>query len=582
MQEHQHPGSSPSATQAPAVSPAPPAPQQEGAPLPPAELLDEDDDANFEFRPVVKYAGIGVLLALLVGVEFATYRGGYARGYSDAAHSGEVEASINAAAVENLRHFMQVASADDDSLLSTIANRGSALAWIREPSVRREAEWLLAQSALDRGKGEDITDLLAELFRDAPATDVWARRALIAARSLSATADAEPALEVYRAAIARFAALGNNDTRLVAMNEMATLLATSSGEGNLAALNTLQEEAASLGEGGRLLRADILAYMGRLHRDRGDMQAATTCFEKALDGVELNEAPLLADASVCYGLALLEKGNTERAEALLREGVARLGNTPAETTYHVDALRALAQLAQQRGDLQEALALLYRAEGVATNRLPANDSFWSCLYDQRGWINLLREAHDAALEDFRRAISISASDELLIQAYEGAGRCCIVKGMEGFAVTYLGKSAELRERLKAHDVSSLARVYQLLGQAHDMQGDSAAASIAYARCTELLANATGEEDAELRLSALMGRAYAQGQLQNWADAITLWEQVLPLVAGDAPRETEVRNQLNLCRRHGSATAEDSDEEAEAHEAEAPKPAPRRRSRRSRR
>ncbi len=582
MQQHPQPGSPLAAQQVrPAAAPAP-APRQK-APAQPApelseELYEEDDDANLEFRPIVKYTGIAVLLGLLVGIEYATYTGGYERGYRDATHSGVVEASINEAAVANLRNFMQVASADDDTLLSTIANRGSALAWIREPTVRREAEWLLAQSALDRGKGEDITDLLAELFREASATDVWARRALIAARYLAATADTASATEAYRTAIARFAALGNSDTRLVAMNELASLLAGSSDDTTLSALDALQGEASGLGDAGRLLRADILAYMGRLYRERGDQAAAMRCFEDALVGVNADEVPALAGASVCYGLALLEKGDTQRAENLLREGVSRLGDTPADVSYLISGLRALAQLEQERGAADAALAHLYRAEGAATNRVPAHNNFWGCLYDQRGWVNMLKGAHDAALTDFRRAIDLPAADDVLLQSLEGAGRCCIVKGEADNAVLYLAKAAELRERLMAHDHSALGRVYLLLGSAQDMRGDSTAAATAYGRSTELLAAATGADDLENRLSAHMGRAYALGQLGQWAEAATLWEQAQPLVAGDAAREAEVRNQLTLCRRHGAATADDADDE-EAEPQEAPKPRPRRSSRR---
>ncbi len=580
MQQPQQPTPPQVAAQQPAPRAVSSAARSEELPQP-DEFL-EDDEANLEFRPVVKYAGIAVLLALLVGIEYATYTGGYSHGYREAAHSGEVEASINRAAVENLRHFMQVASADDDTLLSTIANRGSALSWIREPSVRREAEWLLAQSALDRAKGEDIPDMLAELFREAPATDVWARRALVAARYLAATADSASALEVYRIAIDRLAALGNNDTRLVAMNEMASLLASTPGEETLTALDALQGEASSLGEAGRLLRADILAYMGRIHREHGNQEAAMRCFEDALAGVKADEVPALAGASVCYGLALLEKGETERAENLLREGVSRLGDTPSDVTFLVTGLRALARLEQERGAADAALAHLYRAEGAATNRIPAQNSFWGCLYDQRGWVNLLKGAHDAALTDFQRTIDLPAAEDVLLQSFEGAGRCCIVKGDADNAALYLSKSAELRERLMAHDASSLGRVHLLLAQAQDMRGDSAAAAAAYARSMECLASTSGQDDAENRLSAHMGRAYALAQLGQWADAATLWEQAQPLVAGDAPREAEVRAQLALCSRHrdSNAAPEGADEEAE--ETPASRPAPRRRSRSRRR
>ncbi len=571
MEPHQQPGAS-RVPQEPAATRQTPAPRS--AECPP-EVYDwpQDDEANLEFRPVVKYTVIGILLALLVGIEYATYEGGYSHGYRDAATSGEVQASINNAAVQNLRHFMQLASADDDTLLSSIANRDSTLAWIREPSVRLEAEWLLAQSVLDRGKGADVTDFIAELFRSAPATEVWARRCLLAARVLAATADAPSALETYRCAIERFASLGIADTRLVAMNELGSLLASLSDETAMTSLDALQKEASGLGEAGRLLRADILAYMGLRYREHGDQVASMRCFEEALAGVDIEEVPALAAASVCYGLALIEKGDTQHAEALLREGINRLGDSPSDVSYLVSGLRALARLEQERGAADAALALLYRAEGVATNRVPADNNFWGCLYDQRGWVNLLKGAHEAALNDFRSAIDRpGVAEDVLLQSLEGAGRCCIILGDADNAVLYLSKSAELRENVAAHDVSSLGCVYLQLGQAQDMRGESASAAAAYERSSELLASSDKAEDKENRVAALMGRSYALGQLGQWKEAAALWEQVQPLVAGDSPRETEARNQLALCRRRiSNNTAEEvSDVEAEADEPPAPR------------
>ncbi len=565
------------------IAAAPRSPEPQPAGQEPQEYYGwpQEDEANLEFRPVVKYTGVAVLLALLVGIEYATYEGGYSRGYHDAAKSGEVQASINRVAVENLRHFMQLASADDDTLLSAIATRDTTLAWIKEPSVRLEAEWMLVQSALDRDKAEDVTDFIAELFGSAPATEVWARRCLLAARNLAATADAVSARECYRAAIDRLAALGKADTRLVAMNELGSLLASLPDEASFSALDALQQEAAGLGDAGRLLRADILAYMGLYYREHGDAAASMRCFEESLAGVNIEETPALAAASVCYGLALMEKGDTAHAETLLREGVNRLGNSPADVSYMVSGLRDLARLEQQRGAADAALALLYRAEGAATNRIPGDNSFWGCLYDQRGWVNLLKGAHEAALSDFRSAIDRQGiAEDVLAQSLEGAGRCCIILGEADTAALYLGKSAELRERIAAHDVSSLGCVYLQLGHAQDMRGDSAAAAAAYARSAELLASSEQADDRENRISALMGRSYALGQLGQWAEAAALWEQVQPLVAGDAPRETEARNQLALCRRKlTNATAEDvSDVEAEPDEA----PVPRRNTRRRRR
>ncbi len=575
----QQPGSPRPMIPVPAESPRPSDSEPEAAEelCLPAEGAGEEEE--MEYRPVVKYVGIGVLLALLLGIEYATYEGGYARGYSDATHSDTVESSINEAAVENLRHFMQVASADDETLLASIAAHGHELAWIREPSVRREAEWMLAQAALERGRGGEISGLLTELFREAPQTDIWARRALATARYLASSADATAALAAYRHAVARLKTMGNQEMRLVAMNEKAALLATTPDEGKLAALDALQQEVASLGEAGRLLRADILGYMGRLYREQGDQQAAMSCFEKALAGVKPDEVPTLAKASVCYGLALLDTGDATRAEALLREGVSRLGDSPADVSYLVSGLRALAQLESARGADEAALAHLYRAEGAATNRIPAQNSFWGCLYDQRGWINLRRGTHDAALADFLRALELSAADDARLQALEGAGECCILLGDAARAIDYLTQAADMRTRLMAHDVSALAHIYSRRALAHDMRGDSSAAAADYMRCAELLDSSTQPADGEKRISSLMASGYALGQLARWAEAAALWELVQPLVAEDANRASEVREQLNLCRRHaGSSTVvEGTEEEDEA--AEAPAPRPRRRARR---
>ncbi len=68
MQPYQQPGPLENAQQAPAEPTRPEAGEEVCVP---AEFPQEDE-ANLEFRPVVKYAGIGVLLALLVGIEYAT------------------------------------------------------------------------------------------------------------------------------------------------------------------------------------------------------------------------------------------------------------------------------------------------------------------------------------------------------------------------------------------------------------------------------------------------------------------------------------------------------------------------------
>ncbi len=551
--------------------------------LPPGDAVDEGE---LEFRPVVKYAGIAALVLMMLGVEYATYKGGYGKGYHhgyhEAAESGKVRDSVNRAAVENLTHFMQSASADDETLLATVTGRDKALGWIDEASVRDEAEWMLARSAMERGLTFRVTDMTGALLHRAPRSEVWARRGLALARALAAEAHPQEALSYYRYATTLFAELGRADEQLVAMNENAVLLAadTEGSEEALSALDALQQEAATLGEAGTLLRADILAFMGWQYRERGDEEAALRYFEQALSGVDVNEVPALASVSVCYGIALLEKGDAERAEKLLREGINRMGNSPGEVTYLLRALRELARLEQERGALDAALALLYRAEGYAANRVEKQNSFWSCLYDQRGWINLLRESPSAALADFRSALEGSPADELRLMPAEGAGLCCIRLGDAEQAVRYLNEAVELRSRTAAQDNASLARVQMLLGEALDMRDDATAAAEAYARAAALLADAADDESKQSREAALMRQAYVLGQLGQWTESAAIWSDLQALVPENTPRADEVREQLELCRRHGATPAGsvDPDEESDSTE-DSDKPSGTRRRRR---
>ena len=97
----------------------------------------ERNDDQMEFKPVVKYAAIGLAVAAWLGVEYATYRVGFSNGYVEGVNSGEVSETVNVIAVDNLRHFMQISTADEASLLETVRNRETTLAWITEPSVRQ-------------------------------------------------------------------------------------------------------------------------------------------------------------------------------------------------------------------------------------------------------------------------------------------------------------------------------------------------------------------------------------------------------------------------------------------------------------
>lgn len=526
---------------------------EEYSPIVPADVPDNasavptGDDA-LEFKPIVKYTGIGLALLLLAGAEYGIYELGYDRGYVAATSSGEVQDSVNAAAVGNLTHFMQMAVDDDTALLDTVKNRRETLAWIRESSVRREAEWTLAQTLIDRGLVTEGSEMLSSLIPEAPKTELWARRASLVAAAFAKVGQEEAALAYYRLAAGIYADLQQVENQIATQADMVELLAASPAPVKevLATLDALQQETVAAGEAARGLRSTILAYMGSLYRRSGDETAALRCFEQALDGMSADTMPELIGAAVCYGMALLEKGETERAEKLLRDSVSRLVDNPAEISFQVSAMRELARIEQERGHADEALGLLYRAEGAAAGRIPADNPFWACLFDQRGWLNVLKQLYESAHADFVKAMRHTEHPDLLAQPLEGAGRCCLALGKSDAAVQNFARAAEIREQHIPAAKADLGRVYLLLGQAHDMAGQPSAAIEAYERAVSLL-----PQDSSDRPFAEMSLAYAYSQTGRWNDAYGLWSALQQVFADDAVRLDEIRDQLAVCRRHSS-------------------------------
>lgn len=520
-----------------------------------------EENERFELRPCVKYAAIGLGLAALCAVEYATYRVGYSTGYEVATSCAQVQESINRTAVDNLRHFMQAAYAEDAELLGMLSDIEKELAWIRDPAVLTEAEWSLARIAMERGFTEQALPVCRELEQKADATVVWADRTLSIARNMAHAGLSAEAFRFYEAADARYKALGNIEGRSLLLSEQVELLAAGTASENaIDTLEQLRQKAGEIGEQGKSLSASILAYMGHLHRAQGNDAEAMHCFELALAGVDIESLPALASAAVCYGSALLEQGRAEQAEKLLRDGVTRLGDTPAEAQYLVSALRDLARLEQERGNADKALALLYRAEGAAEGRISDRSTFCVCLFDQRGWVHYTRGDYDSALADFNRALACAAPDEMLTQPLEGAGRSCLALGRADDAVKSLTRCVALRETARNADPAAYGRANLLLGQACDMAGDSVAAAAAYALAVDNLPEVT-EENAD-RLYAMMGRAYALSQTGQWTAAAELWSRVLELAGNDAARREEATAQLAHCRRHGAETEVESEEAAE--------------------
>lgn len=524
----------------------------------------EPGEEELEFKPVVKYTAIGLAVAALLGIEYATYRVGFSHGFTDGVNSGVVSEEVNNAAVENLTHFMQVATADEATLIKAVEDRANSLAWIKNPDIRREAEWTLAVALMNRNRISDAGAMLKELFSGEADSAVWGHRALITARGMASAGHAKAAGSYYRFAIRSFRKLGHTDKQVAACSELAEYVAAST-EGGEAQLNILKElyaEVEKIGEPARLLKSTLMAYMGRLYRMIGQEEQALACFEKALEGADLDKVPGLAGAAVTMGSALLEKGDSARAAKLLRDGVNRLGEHPGDASFLASALRDLARIEMDNGSAENALALLYRAEGAAMGRIDDNSSYWLCLYDQRGWVNLTAGSYQLAMSDFNKAlVDRPVAEALRAQPLEGAGRCCIALGDVQKAESYLQQALTLREKHYSSDKAVMGRVCLLLGQACDQSGKTAEAAEYYGRAVEMLPDEQGETSD--RFHAMLSRAYALSQLKDWNAAIQVWGALRSYVAKGSSRAREVAEQFAHCERNGAHLPEDVDEEEAA-------------------
>ena len=507
-------------------------------------------------RPVVKYIAIGLAVATILGVEYASYRFGVERGYAEGVASGEVTKSVNDRAIENLRHFMQVSSADDSILLTTARNHRESLAWIQDDTVRTEAIWTLAQALVTRGFVEEADALVRDskiLPTNEKASALWVRRALIVARAFAAENKYAETAYYYDYADAFYARNQANDERLKLITERLALL-----QASVTDADTLQKElsayaecAATLGDKSHELVAGIWVNKGHLYRAAQKKEDANKCFEKALKEVNTDQLPELASAAICVGSLLLEKGDTERAEGMLRDGLKRVSDSPDGAPYMLLALRDLARIEQEKGNTDLALALLYRAEGVAMTTEPENSIFWNCLYDQRGWLNLQRENYGSAYHDFEKALAGSGENiAMRAQPLEGMAQCCVIRGDLTLAAEYLIECINIRKQYFASDSAALGRVLFALGRIRDMEGKVQEAADAYGEAADLL-EAAGEAQQPVLIDALFARAYALTQLRQWTEAAIVWDSLKKRLPANHERRSEIDVQLRSCSDKGA-------------------------------
>lgn len=524
-------------------------------------------------RPFVKYLAIGLGVASLLGIEYATYRFGVERGYAEGVSSGEVPAALNARAVANLRHFMQMPSADDATLINMVQQHQQALSWIKDPLLLHEARWALVQALITRGLAAEADALMREQLADTTISrDLWTRRALVMARALSDAQQFAMSSFYYDYADAHLTEKSEDSQRLQLLSEQLAHLpaAANSPEQLQKSLSSYAERSMAMGDSGKELSAGIFAWKGKLYREQGTaeaLQKANLCFEKALKEYDPSQLPELAGPSICVGSMLLERGEIERAEEMIRNGLERLDDSASSASYLLLALRDMARIEQQKGNLDAALALLYRAEGIAMTHEPEDSSFRTCFYDQRGWLNWQRENIGTALQDFEKSLQYSADKRAYrAQPLEGAARCCLSLGDQDKAETYLTACLQIRRELTPTEHASIARICVLLAEIADTRGDTKAAATYYGDAVSHYTEIGNMRDPEL-ISAMFSRAYALTQLHQWSEAAVVWDALLPLVDDPRTRRDVINVQLDFCRKNGAVLPDDTvdeEDETESH------------------
>lgn len=504
----------------------------------PLDTEDEVDENDLEYRPFVKYVGLGLVLCTMAGSFYAAY----SMGYNDGVASGEVSESINSTAVQNLQYVMQMASSDDAMLAKMAQHPDESLAWIRDQRVRAEVQWELANIMMNRGLMNQVQPLLENLLGKIPSDPVWAARMLVTADNL-AGADCKEAARYYRMAADCYKKLQLKENYVSALAGLAALYSNMIDN---AALKTLLKETEPLGADAISVRSVIQLHLAldmKMHADAG----AGAVFDALLKEVQKRQPNVPPTAAVCAGIAMVEQGlDAALAANLLHKGESALGSSQAETLVRLMALRYLAHVEESRGLYQASLALLSRAEGAASGRVPKQNAFWPCLYVQRGWLHFVVRDTEHALRDFSAALKHTKDIALKVQALEGAARSNAAQGKVEEAAVQASECLALRRAHFANQQVEIGRILLVQAQICDQKDDLNAAADLYGQAANLLVG-DSEEVRGCRLDALQGRAYILTQQGQWAQAAPVWEAIIPLVSDQKDLLEEARSQLRHCR-----------------------------------
>ncbi len=378
---------------------------------------------------------------------------------------------------------------------------------------------------------------------------VWAPRADAVAKALLAEHQYSPAYGYLKTAVEGYEKEGMAEPLVRALQTMSSIdqMLNRNEEANVL-LQRAVDAAAHLGTDALPVRSRLMAAQGRLARATGRIPESRAYFKKALALCPQPDKTTgdLALASISMGEAMLEAGRKDEARELFLKGLTGSENASYLLNDCLNALRGLARISTEQGNYEEALAYLYQAEGAARGVLPADHAFWAGLYDQRGWVNIMRKAAPEARADFLKAIANSAASPVIsAQSLEGLGKAWLDAGEGDKARENLQKALQLRESHFASDVLSLGRVYYSLGLASDMAGDRESALHAYAGAVDsLLKCGEGPERRSLLVQSYLCKAYALCDGEQWKEAVETFEAVLPMLEGE--QRSENYKQLGRC------------------------------------
>ena len=518
--------------------------EQTPAPVPaPASAAEE-----LEFRPFVKYAAMGLVGLVILGSGYATYALGYRSGFNAGIRSGLVSESLNDVAIRNLSHFLQCSTAGDSELIAHAADSDKFLAWIQDARVKKEAQWVLGCTLLDRNLGKEALPVLEKAFAGAPSDISWVRRGLKVAERLLDFGMPEEAGTWYSRAKEQAALVKAPWEQSYALEGQvhALLRARAAGKQTSAELNALIREAKQLGDIGNTARCIIMVNEGERLASIGKRAEAKRYMDATRELLPENVNELPAVALVCYGVACKATGDAAKAQELLTLGEKRLGHGMQDTISRLRALRYLSELAAANGDKSTAKSMLDKAEGIASGKVSLKEPFWNCLYLQRAWLQMDEGNKTAAKAGFMQAVNNSPLPEIAVQAMEGAASCCLDEGAADEALDLLDRCLTLRKKHFAEDTVSLGRVTLLKAHAVDHKGDAAQAVDLFADAANLL-QGDAPEVVENHNMALLWKGHAQHKSEQWQACLETLEQVLPFLEDKRNLREEAEARIQDCR-----------------------------------